>query len=329
MNETLKTKCELFAENRQTIGKAFKWEEDMEAAAAALIFTAADKPADTDRMKECEAILKKKTGVFSSFRTSCSLFLLSKMALSDSPEKYLDDIMALYDKIKKGTLSDNSYMVLAACILNDHDNFEDTDAVIEKFKELRKTLDKKHPLLFSSSDLPFLMQMVLSGRDMQIMLDEIEQVREILAKNFKWDKRAVFSLSQVLVLTPGDIASKCEKIVDIYDALKNRGVKYGKDSAFTSLGALIDLDIDIPSLADEIIAADKLLADLKGFGGWSMDSKHRLMFAATLAADVFRSSGSDDTGAVLGHSLAVILAEEIAVVVSMTIMMTAVASSSN
>ena len=59
-----------------------------------------------------------------------------------------------------------------------------------------------------------------------------------------------------------------------------------------------------------------------------MDSKHRLMFAASLAANVF-DKNSDDTGAVLGNSLAIILAEEIAVTVMMTLMMTSAATASS
>ena len=328
MNDKLSAECELFAQNRHDIGKAFKWEMEMEAAAAALVFTNAGVNADIEKMKECRKILEKKTGAFSSFRSSCMLFVLSKMALSDSPEKYLDEIIELYDKIKKGTVFDNGYMVLAACILSEHEGQQETDVVIEKYKEIHKLLDKKHPIMSSSADIPFEMQMALCGKDIKAMEDEIEHCTEVLKKDFKWDKTAIYKLAHALVLTNGSMDDKCRQVLDIYTAFKDRGVKYSKDSAFTSLAALTGLDIGTDELADEILAADKLLAEHKGFSGWSMDSKHRLMFAASLAANVF-DKNSNDTGAVLGNSLAIILAEEIAVTVMMTLMMTSAATASS
>ena len=52
MNDKLSAECELFAQNRHDIGKAFKWEMEMEAAAAALVFTNAGVNADIEKMKE-------------------------------------------------------------------------------------------------------------------------------------------------------------------------------------------------------------------------------------------------------------------------------------
>ena len=52
-------------------------------------------------MKKCLSIIKKNTGAFSPFRSSERLFLVTRMALDEDPEKYFRDVKALYDKYEK------------------------------------------------------------------------------------------------------------------------------------------------------------------------------------------------------------------------------------
>ena len=108
-----------------------------------------------------------------------------------------------------------------------------------------------------------------------------------MKKNFKGYSDPIQGLSQVLTVTDGDMIEKCDKVIDIYNRFKDRGVKYGREYEFTSLGALIGLEVDKDVLIDEILEADALLASYKGFGSWNMDKSTRLMFAAILTAQEY------------------------------------------
>ena len=64
MNNTLQTKCDLLAENRNLISKGFMLEHSMLKIASALVYTQEGKIADIDYLKECRGILRKNDHSF-------------------------------------------------------------------------------------------------------------------------------------------------------------------------------------------------------------------------------------------------------------------------
>ena len=114
MTENIIRKCDFFVTNKNQIYKNFKWDNQLMSVLSGMVFTTENKEADIDSMKNCLKVLKKNTGVFSTLRSTERLFIVSKMALADDPEKYLKNVKDLYDKIKKGHICKDSYMVVAA-----------------------------------------------------------------------------------------------------------------------------------------------------------------------------------------------------------------------
>ena len=92
MNEAMNDKCELLLKNCSAIHRKYFLNDKLLSLMAGLIFASADKEADTDRLKECKKILEKNTGLLSNLRANPELVILSKMALSDDPEKYFQDV---------------------------------------------------------------------------------------------------------------------------------------------------------------------------------------------------------------------------------------------
>ncbi len=319
MNENVKSKIELFAENRKRIHEAFKWDWDMMSVVAGLVFTGADKTADIDRMKECEKILEKKKSAFSVFRGNDKLILISKMAIADDAENYLDKVIAVYDKISAGKIFADSFLLLGAVVIVDQNKDDDADSIITKYKEIIKRMSKIHPIITDSIDIPMAVMLAMSDKDIDYIISETEEGYEYMKKNFKSYSNPTQSLSHVLALTDGNMIDKCNKVMQIYYMLKERGAKYGREYEFASLGSLIDIDMDMGELADEIVEADNLLASYKGFGAWSMDRSTRLMFAAVITAEVFEPDTHTLNCSVLGSSLAIVIAEEI--MIMMVVMM--------
>ena len=98
MKDSLREKCELLADNYTVIEKNFKWEFNMMYLVAAINYTSMGMKADTEKMKECREILKKKHGVFSELRSTVELAVISKMALEQNPAAYLDELTGVFEK---------------------------------------------------------------------------------------------------------------------------------------------------------------------------------------------------------------------------------------
>ena len=326
MNEEVRKKLELFAENRRLIHEAFKWDWDMMSVVAGLIFTDAGRTVDTDRMKECEKILQEKKSVFSVFRSTDRLLMISKMALSDNAAEYLDKVTVLYDKIKAGKIFDDSFMILGAVVILDQHRENDADAIIAKYQEIIQRMSKEHPVITDHSDIPMAIMLAMTDKDIDTIIRETEECYKYMKTNFKGYSNPIQALSHVLSLTEGNIYDKCNKVMQMYYMLQERGAKYGKEYEFASLGSLIGIDMDMGILADEIVEADRLLGTYKGFGAWNMDKTTRLMFAAVLTAEVFETDNPGLSCSVIGGSLAIIVAEEI--MLMMVVIMCANTSSS-
>ncbi|MBR6988011.1 MAG: DUF4003 family protein, partial [Clostridiales bacterium] len=162
MNDQLLEKCDLLVKNRTAIQKSFFLEKDLMAVAAALIFTAEGREADTDKMKSCRKLLKKNTRLLSNLRDIVELVILSKMALAESPGKYLEDFLAVYNSIIKGKFLENDYMALASVVILDQGLQNDCDEIIARANEITKRMNSDHPVLTAADDTSFIMFLAIT-----------------------------------------------------------------------------------------------------------------------------------------------------------------------
>ena len=161
--------------------------------------------------------------------------------------------------------------------------------------------------------------LALSEKDDDALVDEIEECYVYLKKELKVkaDANAIQGLSELLVISGGNLKEKCDKSAELFTTFKEHGARYGNYYEFSSLGALAELDIDMDELVDMVIETEEYLGREKGFGNWILQKRERLMFAAIFVADML--SGSDDqiynkavNSAVISNALASIVAEEVA-----------------
>ena len=64
MKDALRTKCELLAENRNILGKAFFLESNYILQIASSIYANQNAIADVERIKASIKLIKSKTGIF-------------------------------------------------------------------------------------------------------------------------------------------------------------------------------------------------------------------------------------------------------------------------
>ena len=334
MNSEFTRKLELLASNKKAIDKGFYFEMGISQVVAGLLFASAGKEADIEKMKDARAILKKKAGMFSAFRDATELVVLARMALEADMERYINDLIDVFNVIKKGKVFEDSYMVLTAMIIVDRDRKADAESIKETTDEIMNRMSKLHPILTSSEDLALAALLAMSGRSVDAVIDDMEVCYQYTKKELKVkaENNSIQALSQILAVTEGDMKAKCDKVAELFAAFKENGSKFGTYLEFPALGTLLDVQVPTDVLVPEIIEAADFLKKSKGFGGLSMDKKTRLMFAALIASQVY-SDGSDaatygaiNNAVITSSAIAMAIAEEVAI---MVIMMCAATANSN
>ena len=315
MRENVKNRCDVVAENRDAISKEFFLENNMVEIIAGTMYAERGRTADPNHIKECRKILRKKQGAFSDLRNLNELILSAKMALQSNPEKYLDDVIEVYSKLRQGKFFGTTYKALAAITICDMDRASDADAVVEKTNRLLKGMKENHRFLTSDEDTGFAVLLAMTDKSVDDMLEELEEIFQQLKAAIKFHDNDVYSLAQVLVIQEGDAATKVEKTLRLYEAFQQAGVKYGKGYELASLGNLISLDMDVEELVKEIAEAAEYLKTKKGFKTLSLSSTTRLMFASMITSNVLSSENTASTQAVVSNAVAMIITEEIAIMI--------------
>jgi hypothetical protein len=241
------------------------------------------------------------------------------MALADDSEQYIEDVKDVYKKLHKGHFKDNSYMVLAAMLLCDFVRQNDADSIIEKHNEILQRMNKLHPVLTDSADISYVILLALSDRTTDAIIEDMTVCLDYLKKELKIkiSSDSIQGLSEILALTDGDIREKCDSVMKIYDALKERKAEISDGSAFSALAMLIGTDETPEVIADEIIEADKFLKNCKLFKDKESENKgQRLMFAELLAASNYGTGSTFINNAFVSTALSVIKAQQIAAMIS-------------
>ncbi len=327
MRENVKNLCDLFMENKRRIGKSFAWENSHMPFVAAAELTVKGAMADVEKMKECEGILKKNTGAFSELKGFAKLPLLVKMIYKEDPADFIAKVQKVEKSLKK-PISDANYRLLTAISLVEFADESQYEEMVETTKLIYNDMKSHHKFLTASDDMPAAALLALSGRPVEVISEDMEACFNILKTKFK-RSNGTQSVSQVLALSTMDITVKCQRLIDIYDALK--AAKCGIGSGyreFSILACLAATEISVDELVQEIVEADLYIKSQKGFGSFSLDTTKRRLYAALMVLTAL-SDGATVSGAVsnaVAAEIAAAIAEEVAVICSIMACSTAAAT---
>lgn len=325
MNTELKEKCDLLVRNRNIIIDAFKLDSKSMSLAAAALYTSSGLTANSEKLKECESIIKTKMNAVSNFRGNVKMPLICKMALSDSPEKYFENIEILYKLLNKDKLIGSEYRIMAAITICDHVNESEYELFVNRTIEIYSKMKEEHKWLTSDEDIPFAALLAVSRLDADKLIDEMELNYNILKEKFH-NSNAVQSLSHILALDKQPAEVKCAKVEAIFNELKAMKHKFGAGYELAVLGTLTMLDIQEKEVANLIAEVDDYLKEQKGFGGIAHGAGERRMYAAQLVLNQYGPEDSNVDGVVLGSILALTIAIEVCMIICMTSCMTAATS---
>ena len=289
MKPELEKLCADYIANRDTVGKAFRWDSSDLYTVCANVFCACGQAADVDRLKECREIIKKHTGLFSKFRSSKVRAILSSMlSLGEKPEERMALANEYFNLLKrhfKGT----EYLVLTAFLLTDLADQTLTEDTAVRGKQIYRRMNQKHRILTNKTDSVFAMLMAFSGKSEDELVDETEACYQALRKHFS-NGGAVQTAAQVLALNAGTPEEKAQRLSALYDALTEAGIKYGHADELAPLAALSLSDTPVPALVDEIKEADEFLKDQKGYGTKEEELRKRSMHAVMIVSDQYKET---------------------------------------
>ncbi len=326
MREELVRLCQQFIKNRDTVKEASSWGNAYIYPVCAAIFTEKGVEADAPKLRECAAILKEKTGVFSNFRGTAKLAMLSMMATEENPEERLENALKVYGALKEH-FSSSQYLPLTSMVIADLVEPEEYNRVAARTRKIYDRMKGEHPFLTSGEDSVFAALLGLSDLSEEQIVLETERCYQILKQEF-FSGNAVQSLSHVLALCDGEAKEKCRRTLELYEQLRNRGLKYGREYELATLGVLAMLPVEREQLLSDIADADSFLEGQKGYGVFGIGRKQRLMHAGMLVAGCYveNNTGMMNSAAISG-TISLIVAQQAAMCAAVAATSAAAASS--
>ena len=278
----------------------------------------------TDKLLEAKRLLKDSTGVFSNFRGNLTLPVCSMLAAKTAPERRMEAAMENY-KILRDQFMPSSYLALAAFFLADMGvNGSRAQEAAERGKRIYKRMKQEHRFLTSAEDSVFAVLMSFAEQSDDQLMQDMEACYTLVKQRFSGGNAAQ-SVSHVLALSPGTSEEKAQKFIQLYDAIRAAGSKYGKYYQLSTLAAVSVMDANVNEIVQDMLDVDAFLSNQKGYGFLSMDRKTRMMHAAMLVtndycardaalAAVMTDSISDlaSQTAVISATLAIIAAQQAA-----------------
>lgn len=327
MKSNLQEKCDLLAANKEVFEKNFKFEGAYINLMCSSIFAAKGKMADADRVKECVEIIKKNTGVLSTFRGYVKMALASMMALEADPEEFLHQVMDIYELLKVNHKFAAEYLVIAAASVCNMHGYDKKETIVAKTEEIYKTMQKNHPFLTSSEDCAYAAMLAATDVDIAQAEEEMERCYKLLAGDF-FSQNAVQSLTHILALSEEDSAKKCEKVKAIFNGLKEQKKNFGVGMELSVLGGVALIDESAETLTSLIAETDEMLGAKKGFSGFfGMPKNQRLMCAALLVLSCHMPEIESVQTAAISSVVALVIAQQIAL--CSMVFICAVAATSN
>ena len=126
MRDSLKKQCELFAHNRQEIKSCYKWENPLIIAICASELCSRGIKIETEVLLKCKNILDASVGVFSTFRGTAKLLIVSILATKENPAIDMQNTIEMFELLKL-RFRNSDYLPLTAIKLNEMVSLDEAD----------------------------------------------------------------------------------------------------------------------------------------------------------------------------------------------------------
>lgn len=329
MENTVKNKLELFANNTQIIKKEFIWQNTLTKYLAALLYAQEGKMLDCEAIRQCHDLIKQNTNAFSTFRGNMALCVATLLSLSPNPQKVFSETLKVYDLLKGERFYASDFLVIAAYQIAAQSDTSKHSNVTYRTRSFYEVMKARHFFYTGKDDYIFSAMLGLADLDVTAGTERIEQLYSRLKGEF-WDKNSIQTLAQVLVLGESD-DSITNRVLVLRDKLRAYNIKLDKTYTLPILGVLALLPVEIDTIARDIAVAQDTLRAQKGFGPLSVTKQELLLFAASIVASNYAENVKDGVlTATLSTSISnIIIAQQAAMIAAISASSAAAASSSS
>ncbi|MBR1704717.1 MAG: DUF4003 family protein [Clostridia bacterium] len=285
MKESLERLSEQFVSAQKTISKVQPLLSMYVYPICAELFVESGVEPDLKKLKKCERILIKKAGLFSDFSGTSALLIISLLSMSEDPEAMYDRLKDARDLVRRYFPPVPDYVALAAIVLNEEEDQSKWEEIARSAADIYNALKKKHRILTSGGDILFSLILARSGKEKQDVTADAKACAQRLTA-YQLDGKSLQSLTRVLALADGDPEEKCDRFDKLYELLKAKGRKYGKEYQIPMLGLAAMLPGEIENVAADIIDVDNYLSKEEMYKGIvpKYSKTVRLMHAAMVVA---------------------------------------------
>jgi hypothetical protein len=314
MTESLLRNCELFVKNRDILKVNFKWDSSQMHPLCASLCAERDIEADHDKIRECKEIIKENTGLLSEFKGTVLLALATILSFEADPESKFHQVTESYAALRKEFHS-SPYLPLSAFMIADMADSFSYEMIVEKSKRIYKKMKEKHPFLTSSEDAGFAVLFALSGIEEDEAIGRAEECFTLLKGRF-FSGDSVQALSHALAMGADSSEEKAARTLEIYEKLKERGLKYGTGPELATLGMLSLSGTDVDTIVEDVAELDQHLSSIKGFGTFGTGKAQRLMYASFLTANSYKKNGLSTVikASLVNSVTSLIIAQQVAVI---------------
>jgi hypothetical protein len=227
-------------------------------------------------------LVRSRTGAFSAFRGMPLLKISTLLSTSLMPDSDFERVQKQYETFRQAGFGNSSYLAEAAfwpLLYGETLELETCQTANDMLAAQRKA----HPFLDAQPGYGYALCLAAAGAGAAAAHAETEHGYALLKKKFPAAGTS-YALARVLMLGQGGMAHHCERVIALYDALRARGLKYGRYHELPLLGLFSLLPQDAEALAEGIAQADERLKLEKGFKSWTTGQANRLLFSLGLCA---------------------------------------------
>ena len=311
-NERLAIICENYRNNMALLKSVFRWESAEMYAVCAAQLTGCRRVVGRDDLLEAKRILKAETGVFSSFRSSGSLSVISALAMSEYPTERMLEMKSMYQALRE-SFGSSTYLAMAAVILSELISPNEAGPLVVRARELYNRMRSEHPFLTSSEDSVLAVLLAFSGKSDEELIGEMETTYTHLKASIHWaDADSVQTVSHILALGDRPAMESADRFLNLFQGLQADGHRYGREYELSALAVLAITEKAEGALLCDVQEANDFLGRQKGYGGvFGFTKKTRLMHAAMLVSLDDDTTAQAEAG-VLSSTLAMMAARQAA-----------------
>ena len=325
MRQSLLERCETQIRNETALRKADRFEFEQLIKFGAFLYASAGCEADAKRTKACRLVLQDRAFAFARFREPIKYVLQTKMALSDDPVVFIEDVLDVYEQLREGGMLPSEVLAMVAVAIVENCPADRRDAVVEKTTaEYEKVKGLGEPLA-SGPDMLLIVLAVMADKEIDQVAGEVAELFRELKGKYRLDTNVALYVAMVLAFSNKPADDKVAGFFRLFDACDKAGHATSADNLMVVYAVFADSEYDLGYLVAAIGEADEWLKKKKGYGSFGVGGYGRCLFAALLAFEDIKpdciAAASDDAS-----EMADALVEDPVPILTMLILVFVVAS---